>query len=84
MYKRQALRYEGTDLRVLTALAVAGHGLTLLPRTAATGVPGGVAVPVTDPRLVHRAELVHAGALQGAARELAVALTSEEGSGFRS
>ncbi|WP_041821179.1 LysR family transcriptional regulator [Streptomyces davaonensis] len=77
---RPALRYEGTDLRALTALAVAGHGLTLLPRPAATGVPGGVAVPVTEPRLVHRTELVHSGSLQGAAGELAVALTSGEGS----
>lgn len=42
---RPALRYEGTDVRTLTALAAAGHGLALLPRTVATGVPGAVAVP---------------------------------------
>ena len=64
---RPALRYEGTDVRVLTALAAAGHGLTLLPRSAATGVPGAVAVPVTEPRLVHRTELVYAGSPRGAA-----------------
>ncbi|MCM1977251.1 LysR family transcriptional regulator [Streptomyces sp. G1] len=81
---RPALRYEGTDVRALTALAAAGHGLTLLPRWAATGVPGAVAVPVTEPRIVHRTELVHAGALRGAARELAFALTSGEGPDFRS
>lgn len=67
---RPALRYEGTDVGVLTALAAAGHGLALLPRTAATGVPGAVAVPVVEPRVVHRTELVHAGAPVGAAADL--------------
>ncbi|MBC2902056.1 LysR family transcriptional regulator [Streptomyces cupreus] len=80
---RPSLRYEGTDVRALTALAAAGHGLTLLPRSAATGVPGAVGVPVTAPRLVHRTELVYAGSLQGAARELAVALTSRDQGDFR-
>ncbi|MDT9695041.1 LysR family transcriptional regulator [Streptomyces sp. P17] len=75
---RPSLRYEGTDVRLLIALAAAGHGLTLLPRSVATAVPGGVAVPITAPRLVHRTELVHAGSLQGAARELAAALTARE------
>ncbi|MFE6288151.1 LysR family transcriptional regulator [Streptomyces sp. NPDC057877] len=68
---RGALRYEGTDVRALTALAAAGHGLTVLPRTAASGVPGAVAVPVVEPRLVHRTELVCAGAPRGAAGVLA-------------
>ncbi|MGW0913660.1 LysR family transcriptional regulator [Streptomyces sp. NPDC002784] len=81
---RPSLRYEGTDVRVLTALAVAGHGLTLLPRSAATHVPGGVAVPVTAPRLVHRTELVHTGPLQGAARHLVAALVSRDQGDFRS
>ncbi|MCL7424649.1 LysR family transcriptional regulator [Streptomyces sp. NPDC057806] len=81
---RPSLRYEGTDVRALTALAVAGHGLTLLPRSLATGVPGGVAVPVTAPRLVHRTELVHAGPLQGAAHRSAAALASPDRGGFRS
>ncbi|MFE9439901.1 LysR family transcriptional regulator [Streptomyces sp. NPDC006602] len=67
---RPALRYEGTDVRVLTALSAAGHGLTLLPLTAAGGVPGAVAVPVTEPRVVHRTELVCAGAPRGAAARL--------------
>ncbi|MGI5379014.1 LysR family transcriptional regulator [Streptomyces sp. CA-251387] len=71
---RCALRYEGTDVRTLTALAAAGHGLTLLPRPAATDVPGTVAVPVTEPRVVHRTELVHSGALGGAAAAVAEAL----------
>ncbi|WP_406336626.1 LysR family transcriptional regulator [Streptomyces sp. NBC_00203] len=68
---RPALRYEGTDLRTLTALAAAGHGLTLLPRTAADGVPGAVAVPLVAPRVVHRVELVHGASLRGAAATMA-------------
>ncbi len=67
---RPALRYEGTDVRVLTALSLAGHGLTLLPRSVAAGVPGAVAVPVTEPRVVHRTELVCTGAPRGAAARL--------------
>ncbi|MER6209433.1 LysR family transcriptional regulator [Streptomyces sp. NPDC001642] len=67
---RPALRYDGTDIRVLTSLAAAGHGLTLLPLSAATGVPGAVAVPLTQPRVVHRTELVYGGAPQGAAARL--------------
>ncbi|WP_405951288.1 LysR family transcriptional regulator [Streptomyces prunicolor] len=67
---RPALRYDGTDIRVLTALAAAGHGLTLLPRSWATGVPGAVAVPLTEPRVVHRTELVYGGAPRGAAARL--------------
>lgn len=71
---RPALRYEGTDVHTLTALTAAGHGLTLLPRPAATGVPGTAAVPVTDPRVVHRTELLYAGAPTGAAAAVADAL----------
>ncbi|MER6064030.1 LysR family transcriptional regulator [Streptomyces sp. NPDC001792] len=67
---RSALRYEGTDLRTLTALAAAGHGLALLPSSAATAVPGTVAVPLTAPRVVHRTELVHGGSPGGAAQEV--------------
>ncbi|WP_367320173.1 LysR family transcriptional regulator [Streptomyces sp. HUAS ZL42] len=71
---RPALRYDGTDVRTLTALAAAGHGLTLLPTSAAQGAPDAIAVPVTEPRLVHRVELVQAASLKGAAAELARAL----------
>ncbi|MEV8549079.1 LysR family transcriptional regulator [Streptomyces glaucescens] len=71
---RPALRYEGTDVRGLTALAAAGHGLTLLPRTAAGSVPGAVAVPLVAPGVVHRTELVFGGSLRGAAAALAEAL----------
>jgi DNA-binding transcriptional LysR family regulator len=56
-----ALRYDGPDVRTLLALVAAGHGLAALPRSAAPGdLAGGVAaVPVTEPRLTHRVELVH-------------------------
>ncbi|OIK06202.1 LysR family transcriptional regulator [Streptomyces monashensis] len=67
---RPALRYEGTDLHTLTALAAAGHGLTLLPRSAVGAVPGTVAVPLTAPRVVHRTELLHGGSPGAAAGEI--------------
>ncbi|MEU9268199.1 LysR family transcriptional regulator [Streptomyces sp. NPDC048251] len=73
---RPALRYDGTDLRVLTALVAAGHGLTLLPRSVAADVPGTAAVPVTGPRVVHRIELVYAGMPSGAVRTLVEALST--------
>jgi DNA-binding transcriptional LysR family regulator len=75
---RPALRYDGTDIRVLIALAAAGHGLTLLPRSAATGVPGAVAVRLTEPRVVHRTELVHGGTPRGAAARLVGRLVERE------
>jgi DNA-binding transcriptional LysR family regulator len=68
---RPALHYDGTDIRTLTALSAAGHGLVLLPGSVAGEAPGAIAVPVTEPRLVHRVELVHAGTLRGAAAGLA-------------
>ncbi len=72
---RTALRYEGTDLRTLTTLAAAGHGLTVLPRGFASDVPGAVAVPLVAPRLVHRTEIVHGGTPGGAAAALVRELT---------
>jgi len=71
---RPALRYEGTDVRTLIALAAAGHGLTLLPGSAACGVPGTAAVPLTHPRVVHRTELLYAGSPTGAAATLVTEL----------
>jgi DNA-binding transcriptional LysR family regulator len=50
-----ALAYAGGDARVLHALVAAGHGLAVLPGSAA----GPHAVPVASPRLVHRVEVVH-------------------------
>jgi DNA-binding transcriptional LysR family regulator len=71
---RPALRYDGTDLRILATLTAAGHGLTLLPRSVAGDALGTVAVPLTAPRVVHRVELLHAGALRGPAAALAAQL----------
>ncbi|WP_406441907.1 LysR family transcriptional regulator [Streptomyces sp. NBC_00631] len=71
---RTALRYDGCDVRTLTALTAAGHGLTLLPLRTAGGIPGTVAVPVTAPRLVHRVELVYGGTPVGAAADLVAGL----------
>ncbi|MEV0905276.1 LysR family transcriptional regulator [Streptomyces hokutonensis] len=59
-------------------LAAAGHGLTPLPRSVATGVPGAVAVRLTEPRVVHRTELVYRGAPRGAAARLAGRLVERE------
>ena len=73
---RPCLRYEGTDVRGLIALAAAGHGLALLPESALDGGTAGVAVPITAPRLTHRTELVHRGLLDGPAALLAAALTT--------
>ncbi|MFE8017294.1 LysR family transcriptional regulator [Streptomyces antibioticus] len=75
---RPALRYDGTDVRALTGLAATGHGLAVLPRTVATGVPGAVAVPLTAPRVVHRIELVYAGTPTGAAAALVTALSARD------
>ena len=49
-----SVRYDGTDTGALRMLADAGHGLALLPRSAA----GPRAVPLVAPRLVHRVEVV--------------------------
>ncbi|MFG2642150.1 LysR family transcriptional regulator [Streptomyces sp. NPDC048370] len=74
---RTALRHEGTDSRVLGALAAAGHGLTLLPVSLAAAIVGAVAVPLLSPRLVHRVELLHTGTEPGGpAAELVRRLTT--------
>jgi len=54
---RPALHYTGTDTTTLINLAAAGHGLTLLPASALR-VAGITTVPVTQPRLGHRVELL--------------------------
>jgi DNA-binding transcriptional LysR family regulator len=72
---RPSLRYEGADVRGLIALAAAGHGLALLPESAARGTEAGTAVPVTAPRLTHRVEILHGGLPDGPAALLAAALT---------
>jgi DNA-binding transcriptional LysR family regulator len=75
---RPGLRYEGADLVVLRGLIASGHGLSLLPRTAVATVEGVTGVPVIEPRLVHRVELLHAAAKIGGgepAARLAAILT---------
>ncbi|WP_092546933.1 LysR family transcriptional regulator [Actinoplanes derwentensis] len=67
---RSGLRYEGSDVTVLTGLIAAGHGLALLPtgvvlQQGRTGLSG---VPV--PRLVHRVELLRAAGADGPATRL--------------
>jgi DNA-binding transcriptional LysR family regulator len=56
---RPALRYAGQEITTLVALASAGHGLTLLPETVLRQAEL-TTVPVTEPRLRHRLELLHA------------------------
>lgn len=73
---RGALRYDGTDLLALCALAAAGHGLVLLPRRVAAAARAGVAVPLAAPRLVHRTELLSPGTPTGAAAALAARLAA--------
>ncbi|MEW2516918.1 hypothetical protein [Actinacidiphila alni] len=48
-----AVRYAGGDARVLHELVRAGHGLALLPASAA----GRGTLPLTAPHLVHRVEI---------------------------
>ncbi|GAA4687387.1 LysR family transcriptional regulator [Phytohabitans rumicis] len=63
---RAAFRYEGTDVASLLTLVAAGHGLAILPMRTHPGVR---AVPIVEPRLVHRIELLH-GHLAGPAEAL--------------
>ncbi|WP_435242070.1 LysR family transcriptional regulator [Streptomyces cucumeris] len=74
---RAALTYQGTEVRGLLALVAAGHGLALLPHTAAEGVPGTATVPLIAPRLTHRTELLHGPAVDGPARSLAALVTGD-------
>ena len=61
---RPALRYDGYDVMTLLNLAAAGHGLTLLPEKV-LGAAGITAVRVTQPRVSHRMELLHAALPDG-------------------
>jgi len=56
---KPAFRYAGTDVLTLIALAAAGHGLTLLPRSLLSN-RDITSVQVAQPRLSHRVELIHA------------------------
>jgi DNA-binding transcriptional LysR family regulator len=72
---RSGVHYDGTDPGGLLALAAAGHGLALLPRSLAGNAPGLAAVPLAVPRLVHRTELLHACRPSGPAVALAERLS---------
>ncbi|WP_369360484.1 LysR substrate-binding domain-containing protein [Streptomyces sp. cg2] len=69
------IRHRGTDLHGLAALAAAGHGLATLPLSVATTLPGVAAITVSEPRLVHRTELVHPVNPTAPARQLAEMIT---------
>lgn len=66
---RASITYDGTDVRTLLALVAAGRGLALLPRSVADGVP------LVEPRLVHRTEVVHSTTLDGPPAELVATLS---------
>ncbi|HYA53719.1 MAG TPA: LysR family transcriptional regulator [Streptosporangiaceae bacterium] len=72
---RPALRYEGTDVRTLIALASAEHGLTVLPRPVVDAAPGVTGVPLSWPPLVHRTEIIRGGSGGAAAAAIAAAIT---------
>ncbi|WP_316746017.1 LysR family transcriptional regulator [Streptomyces sp. MK7] len=80
---RPRISHRGTDLYGLAALAAAGLGLTALPLSLAATLPGLTAVPVEEPRLVHRTELVHVTRPTAVARQLADLLVTEAAGGAR-
>lgn len=78
---RAAFRFGGTDTLSLIRLVAAGHGLTLLPGAvlATTTLPATVAVRVTEPRVLHRVELVHGTLRAGSAAAALAGLFSPRG-----
>jgi DNA-binding transcriptional LysR family regulator len=56
---RPFLHYDGEDIMAMINLAAAGHGLTLLPEPVIRA-QGIATVRVTEPRVSHRVELLHA------------------------
>jgi DNA-binding transcriptional LysR family regulator len=87
---RAAFRFGGTDTLSLIRLVAAGHGLTLLPGAAlsmttlpASGDPVAgsefSAVRVTEPRVLHRVELVHGTLRAGSAAAVLAGLFSPRG-----
>ncbi|WP_274917720.1 LysR family transcriptional regulator [Streptomyces sp. WZ-12] len=78
---RPRLRHRGTDLHGLAALVAAGHGLAALPWSMAAMLPGVTAVPVAEPRLVHRTELVHPVHPSAPARQLVDLVTGRAADG---
>jgi DNA-binding transcriptional LysR family regulator len=72
---RAAFRYTGTDTTTLLNLAAAGHGLTLLPEKV-LGAAGITAVSITQPRVSHRVELLHAALPNGSPAAALAAILS--------
>ncbi|WP_344293305.1 LysR family transcriptional regulator [Streptomyces synnematoformans] len=68
---RPRIRHRGTDLHGLASLTAADLGLTALPLPLAATFPGITAVPVEEPRLVHRTELIHTAHPTATAQQLA-------------
>jgi DNA-binding transcriptional LysR family regulator len=73
---KPGLHYAGEDVLTLMSLVAAGHGLTLLPesilrRTDITGLP------VSQPRLSHRVELLHAALPKGSPAATLAAMLSQ-------
>lgn len=66
--------YEGNDLPTLLALIAAGHGTALLPIPSCRGIPGVTAVPLRNPPLVHRTEVLSLRTLTSHQRRLVDAL----------
>ncbi|WP_431964726.1 hypothetical protein [Actinacidiphila sp. bgisy160] len=73
------MRHEGPEGRTVLELVRSGLGPALLPRSAAEGAAGVVAVPFTEPRLVHRTEVLHRDGAGGAAAVLTGLLTGARG-----
>lgn len=71
---RASLACDGGDLLLLLGLLGAGHGLAVLPAGAAEG-GGLVEVPVGEPRIVHRTELLHLRTPDAASASFVAALT---------
>ncbi|WP_460369753.1 LysR family transcriptional regulator substrate-binding protein, partial [Actinocorallia lasiicapitis] len=72
---RPSLRYPCTDVLCLVGLVAGGHGLALLPHREELTSARIAAVPITDPPLVLRTELLHALTPSPAALPVARVLT---------
>lgn len=70
---RPAFTYTGTDLHTLLTLVATGHGLAVLPASVVRREYA--VVPLTNPRLVHRIELLHGYLAEPAAVALAAVLS---------
>lgn len=72
---RATLSYPCTDVLCLVRMVASGHGLALLPHRPELSTGWITAVPIVEPRLVHRTELLRQSTLGPAAQAVADALT---------